>query len=106
MWTNSPLSIIENELPSPENSGWKLVKGEYSIDWEDPAEMKKVEGNIKYLLRGCAYKTGCPTTRYGCKKEIFVDQDAHVIIAPIIRSQEIFMQAMIKLMVFKQSIIV
>ena len=68
MWTNSPLSIIENELPSPENSGWKPVEGEYSIDWEDPAEMKKVEGNIKYLLRGCAYKTGCPTTRCGCKK--------------------------------------
>ena len=69
MWTNSPLSNIENELPSPENSDWKLVEGKYSIDWEDPAEMKKVEGNIKYLLRGCACKTGCSTQDVAAKKK-------------------------------------
>ena len=46
----------------------ETCRGKYSIDREDPAEMRKVEGNIKYLLRGCACKTGRSTTRCSCKK--------------------------------------
>ena len=56
-------------LPPPEQSGWKLLNGEYSVDWECPELQQQIQETIDFLMKGCSCKKGCTTMRCGCVKK-------------------------------------
>ena len=72
LWLNASLPNPRSSLPFPENSGWLLSseRRKYTIDWEDPDIVAKVETNIALLIKGCKCKGGCKTNRCGCKKKL------------------------------------
>ena len=70
MWQNSPKSDIFQNLPPPENCGWKKNSSDqYVIDWECPEIQSQVQHTINFLLKGCTCKRGCQTSRCGCRKQ-------------------------------------
>lgn len=70
MWQNSTQADLYSDLPKPEASGWvkSLQTGEYSIDWECPVVMSKVQTTIDFLTKGCGCKKGCSSKQCGCRK--------------------------------------
>jgi len=68
MWQQSSQPDIYGSLPPPNEYGWKLIDGNYIIKWESPNAQHK-RNNIEILLKGCSYKSGCNTMKYGCRRK-------------------------------------
>ena len=47
--------------------GWKLDGEMLSFDWDSSANMEAVRERVAGLTRGCHCRTGCGTSRCGCK---------------------------------------
>ena len=70
MYANSPQQDVFQNLPLPENHGWKFSEdGRYTIDWESPEVQDRVKGTIEFLTKGCTCKQGCHTRQCDCKKQ-------------------------------------
>ena len=48
--------------------GWKLTDERLTVDWDSEENIQTVNERVAGLLKGCHCKTGCNTTRCGCKK--------------------------------------
>ena len=69
MWQCSTHENPYADLPKPESCGWmKSSSGHYSVDWECPAVMSKVQDTIDFLTKGCGCKKGCTSQQCGCRK--------------------------------------
>ena len=70
MWWSSSEQDPFSKLPKAESSGWTKCAetGEYTIDWECPVVMSKIQSTIDFLTKGCGCKRGCSTNHCGCRK--------------------------------------
>lgn len=68
-WNNSTKKHIDQDLPSPQQSGWhKESENSYSIDWDCEELQEKVRGTIEFLTKGCTCKkTKCLSSRCSCR---------------------------------------
>ena len=70
MWRNSHLHDLYSTLPRPEESGrLRQPDGSFSIDWEAPEVLERIESNVNFLLKGCGCRKGCKTKSCGCRKK-------------------------------------
>ncbi len=67
LWSQATVNHY-NLLPLSEY-GWFVNGDDLTIDWDDPANIQKVQTEVQLLLKGCSCKKGCKTRRCGCVKE-------------------------------------
>ena len=51
------------------NSWTQEEDGKLSIKWDSEENMLKVQQRVRLLMKGCGCKSGCRTSRYGCRKD-------------------------------------
>ena len=51
------------------NFGWKVTDESLTFDWDSESNMDAVRQRVIQLLKGCKCKTGCTTSRCGCRKK-------------------------------------
>ena len=51
------------------NFGWKVTVESLTFDWDSESNMEAVRQSVIQLLKGCKCKTGCTTSRCGCRKK-------------------------------------
>ena len=51
------------------NFGWKVTGESLTFDWGSENNMEAVRQHVVQLLKGCKCKTGCTTSRCGCRKK-------------------------------------
>ena len=70
LWGNAHLPDVYANLPLRTESGWVVNEdGTYSLDWNDPTRQQQIGQNMLSLVNGCKCKTGCSSSRCGCRKK-------------------------------------
>ena len=49
--------------------GWNVTDESLTFDWDSENNMEAVRQRVVQLLKGCKCKTGCTTSRCGCRKK-------------------------------------
>ena len=49
--------------------GWKLTDGILEIEWDSNENIATIKERVNFLTKGCRCKSGCKTSRCGCRKK-------------------------------------
>ena len=67
MWNKADCNhMVLNPLT---DFGWKVTEESLTFDWDSECNMEAVRQRVIQLLEGCKCKTGCTTSRCGCRKK-------------------------------------
>ena len=67
MWHQSDCNTME--LQPLEQFGWKIVGDSLTMEWDSEENIDAVQQRVSTLLRGCKCRTGCGTSRCGCRQK-------------------------------------
>ena len=67
MWGQASQNTLQ--LEDMFSYGWKLVDGKLAIDWDSAQNITRIQQRVTMLTKGCKCKTGCGSSRCGCRKK-------------------------------------
>ena len=67
MWGQADRNTME--LAELTSWGWKVNNEQLSIDWDSSENLSTIKERVQLLTKGCKCKSGCGTSRCGCRRK-------------------------------------